>query len=186
MSDDEQAMVLDLATHTFRPCCDNSTFFQDCNHGSALLGLLELAASIDSELVLVPRQLCKDGAFFLPLLPCVLAQNTGSADPRVRLLVTERMGEKRRRPSDRGEPHLARPAEGAGIVLIFGSMARSRNKRAVDITMRMSAWPAVLRRQGLFAHNFRNICRRSPQSDRIHNRLRSIRLWSTTGSNRII
>jgi hypothetical protein len=45
MSDREQAMVLDVATHTFRPCCDNSTFFQDCNHGSALLGLLELAAS---------------------------------------------------------------------------------------------------------------------------------------------
>jgi hypothetical protein len=45
MSDHAQAMVLDVATHTFRPCCDNSTFFQDCNHGSALLGLLELAAS---------------------------------------------------------------------------------------------------------------------------------------------
>lgn len=45
MSDHEQAMVLDVATHSFRPCCDNSTLFQDCNHGSALLGLLELAAS---------------------------------------------------------------------------------------------------------------------------------------------
>jgi len=45
MSDHEQAMVLDVATHSFRPCCDNSTFYQDCNHGSALLGLLELAAS---------------------------------------------------------------------------------------------------------------------------------------------
>lgn len=45
MTGDEQAMVVDVATHTFRPCCDNSTFFQDCNHGSALLGLLELAAS---------------------------------------------------------------------------------------------------------------------------------------------
>ncbi len=45
MTDEEQAMVLDVARKTFRPCCDNSTFFQDCNHGSALLGLLELAAS---------------------------------------------------------------------------------------------------------------------------------------------
>lgn len=45
VGDREQAMVLDVATTTFRPCCDNSTFFQDCNHGSALLGLLELAAS---------------------------------------------------------------------------------------------------------------------------------------------
>lgn len=41
----QQQAVLDVATRTYRPCCDNSTFFQDCNHGSALLGLLELAAS---------------------------------------------------------------------------------------------------------------------------------------------
>lgn len=41
----QQQTVLDVATRTYRPCCDNSTFFQDCNHGSALLGLLELAAS---------------------------------------------------------------------------------------------------------------------------------------------
>jgi hypothetical protein len=45
MTDQQEAMVLDVARTTFRPCCDNSTFFQDCNHGSALLGLLELAAS---------------------------------------------------------------------------------------------------------------------------------------------
>ena len=45
LSADEQKLVLEVATSTFRPCCDNSTFFQDCNHGSALLGLIELAAS---------------------------------------------------------------------------------------------------------------------------------------------
>lgn len=45
MAGKQEAMVLDAATKTFRPCCDNSTFFQDCNHGSALLGLMELAAS---------------------------------------------------------------------------------------------------------------------------------------------
>jgi hypothetical protein len=45
LSDDQEAVVRDVAGRTFRPCCDNSTFFQDCNHGSALLGLLELAAS---------------------------------------------------------------------------------------------------------------------------------------------
>jgi len=45
MTDQQQATVFDVATNTFRPCCDNSTLFQDCNHGSALLGLLELAAS---------------------------------------------------------------------------------------------------------------------------------------------
>lgn len=43
--------VLNVAQNVYRPCCNNSTFFQDCNHGSALLGLLELAASqgADSE-----------------------------------------------------------------------------------------------------------------------------------------
>jgi hypothetical protein len=41
----QEALVARVAQHSFRPCCDNSTFFQDCNHGSALLGLLALGAS---------------------------------------------------------------------------------------------------------------------------------------------
>ncbi len=45
MTDEQEKRVLEVATATFRPCCDNSTFYQDCNHGSALLGLMELAAA---------------------------------------------------------------------------------------------------------------------------------------------
>lgn len=41
----QEALVTRVAQHSFRPCCDNSTFFQDCNHGSALLGLMALGAS---------------------------------------------------------------------------------------------------------------------------------------------
>lgn len=41
----QEALVAKVARNTFRPCCDNSTFFQDCNHGSALLGLLTLGAA---------------------------------------------------------------------------------------------------------------------------------------------
>lgn len=40
-----EALVQQVAERTFRPCCDNSALFQDCNHGSAMLGILELAAS---------------------------------------------------------------------------------------------------------------------------------------------
>lgn len=40
-----EALAVRVAQSTFRPCCGNSTFFQDCNHGSALLGVLELGAS---------------------------------------------------------------------------------------------------------------------------------------------
>ena len=41
----QERLVLHVARSAFRPCCDNSTFYQDCNHGSALLGLLALGAS---------------------------------------------------------------------------------------------------------------------------------------------
>jgi hypothetical protein len=41
----QAALVQQVAERTYRPCCDNSALFQDCNHGSAMLGLLELAAS---------------------------------------------------------------------------------------------------------------------------------------------
>lgn len=40
----QEEAVHRLANGIFRPCCGNSAFFQDCNHGSAMLGLLELAA----------------------------------------------------------------------------------------------------------------------------------------------
>jgi len=45
LSAEQEARVLEVAKNSYRPCCNNSTFFQDCNHGSALLGLYELAAS---------------------------------------------------------------------------------------------------------------------------------------------
>lgn len=41
----QEQLVIRLAESIYRPCCDNSTFFQDCNHGSALFGLLQLGAA---------------------------------------------------------------------------------------------------------------------------------------------
>lgn len=45
LSPEQEATVLAAAEKSYRPCCNNSTFFQDCNHGSALLGLYQLAAA---------------------------------------------------------------------------------------------------------------------------------------------
>ncbi len=45
LNPEQEALVIRVGQHTFRPCCNNSSFFQDCNHGSALLGLLALGAS---------------------------------------------------------------------------------------------------------------------------------------------
>ncbi len=45
LTPDHSVMVRRLADNVFRPCCGNSAYFQDCNHGSAMLGLMELAAA---------------------------------------------------------------------------------------------------------------------------------------------
>jgi hypothetical protein len=42
---EQQAMVDKVSRGIYRPCCGNSTHFPDCNHGMAMLGLLELMAS---------------------------------------------------------------------------------------------------------------------------------------------
>jgi len=42
---DQQKLVDKVSRGIFRPCCGNSTHFPDCNHGMAMLGLLELMAS---------------------------------------------------------------------------------------------------------------------------------------------
>lgn len=41
----QQALVEKTAKGIYRPCCGNSVHFPDCNHGMAMLGLLELMAS---------------------------------------------------------------------------------------------------------------------------------------------
>jgi len=45
LTPEQEALVTKIAQNTYRPCCNNSTFFQDCNHGSALLGVLQLGAA---------------------------------------------------------------------------------------------------------------------------------------------
>lgn len=42
---EQQARLEEVVANVYRPCCDNPTSFPDCNHGMALLGLLELMAS---------------------------------------------------------------------------------------------------------------------------------------------
>ena len=45
LTPEQESLVMKIAENTYRPCCNNSTFFQDCNHGSALLGLLQRGAA---------------------------------------------------------------------------------------------------------------------------------------------
>jgi len=45
LTPEQQANFEEVAKNTYRPCCNNPTAFPDCNHGAALLALLELGAS---------------------------------------------------------------------------------------------------------------------------------------------
>lgn len=45
LTSSQQALVDRVSRNIYRPCCGNSTHFPDCNHGMAMLGLLELMAS---------------------------------------------------------------------------------------------------------------------------------------------
>ena len=45
LTPEEQALVERTSKNIYRPCCGNSAYFPDCNHGMAMLALLELLAS---------------------------------------------------------------------------------------------------------------------------------------------
>lgn len=45
LSAKQEDLVEKVASGIYRPCCGNSTAFPDCNHGMALLGVLELMAA---------------------------------------------------------------------------------------------------------------------------------------------
>jgi hypothetical protein len=42
---EQQALVEEVAAAAYRPCCNNHTAFPDCNHGMAMLGMLQLMAA---------------------------------------------------------------------------------------------------------------------------------------------
>jgi hypothetical protein len=45
LTPEQLELVEKVSQGIYRPCCNNSTYFPDCNHGMAMLGLLELVAS---------------------------------------------------------------------------------------------------------------------------------------------
>lgn len=47
LTTEQQIKVKEIAGNIYRPCCNNSTAFPDCNHGMAALALVELMISQD-------------------------------------------------------------------------------------------------------------------------------------------
>lgn len=50
LTPDQQTRLEEAVGGIYRPCCDNPTSFPDCNHGMAMLGLLELMAAKDASI----------------------------------------------------------------------------------------------------------------------------------------
>lgn len=60
MTSVQEDLVQKVAGNIYRPCCDNSTAFPDCNHGMALLSVLELMAANGS----TEKQMYEAGKYF--------------------------------------------------------------------------------------------------------------------------
>lgn len=45
LTPDQEARIADITKNIYRPCCSNPASFPDCNHGMAILGLVELMVS---------------------------------------------------------------------------------------------------------------------------------------------
>ena len=91
----QQSRVEEAAAAVFRPCCDNPTLFPDCNHGMAMLGLLELVAANDAatddlfdvakhaNAFWFPQQMAETAAYFRH------TQGTGFAETGAKVVVAQ-------------------------------------------------------------------------------------------------
>ncbi len=91
LTQEQQARVDEAAANTYRPCCNNSTAFADCNHGMAMLGLFELMASQGATVDEMYQAAKYFNAFWFPQQAIYLAmyfnattgQSFAEVDPRV-------------------------------------------------------------------------------------------------------
>jgi len=77
---EQQRMVDKVSREIYRPCCDNSAHFPDCNHGMAMLGLLELMASQETGEEEMRRAALTVNSFWFPgaYVPVKTPRNSGS------------------------------------------------------------------------------------------------------------
>ncbi len=62
----QQARLEEVAGAVYRPCCNNPAAFPDCNHGMAMLGMLELMASQDATVAQMFEAAKYANAFWFP------------------------------------------------------------------------------------------------------------------------
>ena len=66
LNSDQQRRVAEIAKNVFRPCCGNSTWFPDCNHGMAALAAIELMVAQNLSDEEVYKNVLKLNSFWFP------------------------------------------------------------------------------------------------------------------------
>ena len=74
LTDKQQELVERISKSIYRPCCNNSTYFPDCNHGMAMLGLLELLVAQDVPEEDIYRTALTANAYWFPNNYLTIAQ----------------------------------------------------------------------------------------------------------------
>lgn len=66
LSSDQQKRVEEIAKNVFRPCCGNSTWFPDCNHGMAALAAIEMMVANNVSDDDIYKNILKLNSFWFP------------------------------------------------------------------------------------------------------------------------
>ncbi|MCR4328262.1 MAG: hypothetical protein NUV53_01965 [Patescibacteria group bacterium] len=95
LTEEDQTLVENVAKNIYRPCCNNATYFPDCNHGMAMLGLLQFLASGGATEGEMYRIALATNAFWFPEQYATIAQyfTSRNIDPQ-RVNPKEILGEK--------------------------------------------------------------------------------------------
>lgn len=96
LTPEQQARVEEVASAVYRPCCNNYTLFPDCNHGMAMLGLLELMASQNASVDEMFNAAKYVNAYWFPQQTMEMAiylksnESTDFTDADARLIVSDK------------------------------------------------------------------------------------------------
>ena len=66
LNDEQQKRVGEIAKNIYRPCCGNSTWFPDCNHGMAALFAVEMMVSKGMSDDEIYKNVLKLNSFWFP------------------------------------------------------------------------------------------------------------------------
>lgn len=66
LNSDQQKRVAEIAKNVYRPCCNNATWFPDCNHGMAALAAIEMMVSKNMSDEDIYKNILKLNSFWFP------------------------------------------------------------------------------------------------------------------------